>query len=159
MPFPPALPACDAALRGRRADAHRCRGPLRRLPPLRYRRASHADQDSRRGVPSVLSMRRREVMALVGGAVAAWPLPARAQQKAMPVVGFLGSTSPAPNEPVLAALRQGLSETDYVEGQNLAIEYRWAEGHYDRLPALAAELVGRKVDVIFAASTPAAPPA
>jgi len=101
-------------------------------------------------------MLRREVITLIGGAVAAWPLPARAQQKAMPVVGFLGSTSPAPNEPVLAALRQGLSETDYVEGQNLAIEYRWAEGHYDRLPALAAELVGRKVDVIFAASTPAA---
>jgi putative ABC transport system substrate-binding protein len=82
--------------------------------------------------------------------------PLVAQQKAMPVSGFLGSTSPGPNEPALAAFRQGLSETGYVEGQNVAIEYRWAEGHYDRLPALAAELVGRKVDVIFAASTPAA---
>src|SRR5262249_48918189 len=150
------LPACNAALRGRRADAHGCRGPLCRLPPLRYRRASHADQDSRRGLPSVLSMLRREVITLIGGAVVGWPLTVRAQQKAMPIIGFLGSTSPGPNEQALAASRQGLSETGYVDGQNVVVEYRWAEGHYDRLPALAAELVGRKVDVIFAASTPAA---
>src|SRR5712691_13191722 len=68
----------------------------------------------------------------------------------MPVIGFLSSTSPMPTGPFLAAVRQGLSETGYVEGQNLAIEYRGAEGHYDRLPALAADLVGRKVDVIVA---------
>jgi putative ABC transport system substrate-binding protein len=71
-----------------------------------------------------------------------------AQQKAMPVIGFLSSVSPGPNEPALAAFRQGLGETGYVEGQNLAIEYRWAESHYDRLPALAADLAARKVDVI-----------
>jgi putative tryptophan/tyrosine transport system substrate-binding protein len=93
-------------------------------------------------------MRRREVISLIGCAVSAWPLAARAQQKAMPVVGVLSSDSPGPAAANVAALRQGLSETGYVEGQNLAIEYRWAEGRYDRLPAFAADLVGRKVDVI-----------
>ena len=83
-----------------------------------------------------------------------WPSLLSAQQKAMPVIGFLGSGSPGPSAPNLAAFRQGLSETGYVEGQNLAIEYRWAEGRYDRLPALAADLVGRKVDVIVAGGGP-----
>ena len=100
-------------------------------------------------------MRRRELMLLLSGAMtAAHAL--RAQQKAMPVIGFLGATAPGPTAPWGAAFRQGLSETGYVEGQNLAIEYRWAEGRYDRLPALAADLVRRKVDVIATGGTPAA---
>jgi putative tryptophan/tyrosine transport system substrate-binding protein len=94
-------------------------------------------------------MRRRNFMTVLAGA-AAYPLLAGAQQKAMPVVGFLGSTSPGPFASFVAAFHQGLSETGYIEGQDMAIEYRWAEGRYDQLPALAADLVGRKVDVIVA---------
>ncbi len=100
-------------------------------------------------------MRRRDFMAMLAGA-AAYPLLAGAQQKAMPVIGYLGTTSLGPSAPSVAALRQGLGETGYVEGQNLVIEYRWAEGRYDRLPALAAELVGRKVDLIVAGGGPSA---
>src|SRR6202049_3158818 len=94
-------------------------------------------------------MRRRDLMLLLGGAMTA-ARSLRAQQKAMPVIGYLGIASAVPAAPFVAAFQQGLSETDYVEGQNLAIEYRGAEGRYDRLPALAADLVGRKVDVILA---------
>jgi putative tryptophan/tyrosine transport system substrate-binding protein len=99
-------------------------------------------------------MNRRELIGLLGTGVFACPLTALAQQKAMPVIGFLAGGSPAPFAPYVAALRQGLSETGYAEGQNVAIEYRFAEGHYDRLSALAADLVGRKVDVIAIGGSP-----
>jgi putative tryptophan/tyrosine transport system substrate-binding protein len=95
-------------------------------------------------------MRRRELL-LMASAMMAAPRSLRAQQKVMPVIGYLESGSPETSAPLVAAFRQGLSETGYVEGQNLAIEYRWAEHPYDRLPALAADLVGRKVDLIVAA--------
>jgi putative tryptophan/tyrosine transport system substrate-binding protein len=100
-------------------------------------------------------MRRRDLIILLAGAMGGWPSAARAQQKAMPVIGYLGSASATPNAPYVAALREGLSETGYVEGQNLAIEFRWAEGSYDRFPALAADLVGRSV--LLSASLSGAP--
>jgi putative tryptophan/tyrosine transport system substrate-binding protein len=100
-------------------------------------------------------VKRRELLIVLGGVVVSWPLTARAQQKAMPVIGVLSSGPPGSSTALFMAAFQGLSEVGYVEGQNVAIEYRWAENHYDRLPALAADLVSRKVDLIMAGSPPA----
>src|SRR5215208_1783412 len=94
-------------------------------------------------------MRRREFIGVLGGA-AAWPVVARAQQQAMPVIGYLSGGSPGFSAPYVAAFRRGLGETGYTEGRNSTIKYRWANGQYDRLSALAGDLVDRKVDVIVA---------
>src|SRR5712671_46214 len=99
-------------------------GPRRHIEPVN-RRTPDADEGP---------TRRRDFITLIGAGALVWPRALRAQQKAMPVIGVLSSTTPGSNAANVAAFRQGLSETGYVEGQNLAIEYRWAEGHYDRLP-------------------------
>jgi putative tryptophan/tyrosine transport system substrate-binding protein len=104
-------------------------------------------------------MRRRDFIALAAGTAAAWPLTARAQQGAMPIVGYLGSRSRDSDAPLVNAFRLGLKDTGHVEGQNVLIEFRWSDGRYDRLPELAADLVRRRVSAIMAAGNPAALPA
>src|SRR5512133_2156086 len=100
--------------------------------------------------------RRREFIALLGGAAAAWPLRVHAQQPAMPVIGFLSSRSPSESNDLVVAFRRGLRDAGFIEGQNLSIAFRWAEGRYDRLSALAAELVDLRVAVLFTAGGPPA---
>src|SRR6516164_8553668 len=95
-------------------------------------------------------MRRRDFIKVIAGSAAAWPFTARAQQLALPVIGFLNSASPQPWENYVAGFRAGLKEAGYVDGQNVTIEFRWDEGHYDRLPRMAADLVRRKVNVLVA---------
>jgi hypothetical protein len=95
-------------------------------------------------------MRRREFITLLGGAAVSWPLAARGQQQAMPVIGYLHSASPGPYSSMIAAFQHGLAEAGYVDGQNVTIDYRWAEGQFNRLPALAAELVAGRPAVLVA---------
>ena len=93
-------------------------------------------------------MRRREFISLLGGAAAAWPPVAKAQSPPMPVIGYLSARSPEDTANLLDAFRSGLAQSGFIEGQNTAIEYRWARGQYDQLPAMAAELVGRRVSLL-----------
>src|SRR6266542_973997 len=134
----------------RDVDQYQCAAKI----VVRHGRGREAVEQRQNVGAGHVTMRRRDLLILGAGTAIAWPLTARAQQKAMPVIGYLSSVSLGPFASSVAAFQQGLSETGYIEGKNVSIEYRWAEGRYDRLPGLAADLVARKVDVIVAAGGP-----